>query len=105
MDGVGSMGWGDDRRMSTSKSRWAAVQIRSQELPSLVSGTKGHAASGASAFAFGSTAPAERDAKPKHSWREVDLRRALMAARGAKLRNYRVEIAPNGTISIVVTGA
>ena len=50
MDGDGSMGWGDDRRMSTSKSRWAAVQIRSQELPSLVPATKGHAASGASAL-------------------------------------------------------
>lgn len=94
------------RRMTTSKSRWAALQIRSQELPPPVSGAGGNAAaSGFSAFAFGNAAPPERAARPRHAWREIDLRRALMAARCAKLRNYRVEIAPDGTISIVVPGA
>lgn len=42
-------------------------------------------------------APAKRGA-----WRERDLRRALAVARCAKLRNYSVEIAPDGTISILV---
>ncbi|MCL6250512.1 hypothetical protein M3P36_05565 [Altererythrobacter sp. KTW20L] len=38
-------------------------------------------------------------------WREQDLRRALALARSARLRDYRVEIAPDGTISIVVGDA
>ncbi|MXO73112.1 hypothetical protein [Alteraurantiacibacter buctensis] len=39
--------------------------------------------------------------KPGH-WRERDLRRALLVARQAGLGNYRVDIAPDGTISIMV---
>lgn len=35
-------------------------------------------------------------------WRETDLRRAIGAAKRAGLRFYSVEIAPDGTISIVV---
>ena len=42
--------------------------------------------------------------KPKRGhWRERDLRRAFAVARSAGLSNYRVEIAPDGTISIVVS--
>jgi hypothetical protein len=36
------------------------------------------------------------------AWRETDLRRAIGAAKRAGLRFYSVEIAPDGTISIVV---
>lgn len=35
-------------------------------------------------------------------WREADVKRALNAAEKARLRSYRVDIAPDGTISIVV---
>jgi hypothetical protein len=35
-------------------------------------------------------------------WRETDLRRAIVAAKRAGLRFYSVDIAPDGTISIVV---
>lgn len=35
-------------------------------------------------------------------WRQSDLRRALAAAGQARLQAYRVEIAPDGTISIIV---
>lgn len=38
-------------------------------------------------------------------WRETDLRRAIAVAKKAGLRFYSVEIAPDGTISIIVGGA
>jgi hypothetical protein len=38
----------------------------------------------------------------KASWRQSDVRRAIAAAEQAGLSVYRVEIAPDGTISIVV---
>jgi hypothetical protein len=34
----------------------------------------------------------------------LDVKRAIAAAQQAQLANYRVEIAPDGTISIVVGG-
>lgn len=38
----------------------------------------------------------------KTPWRQSDVRRAIAAAEQAGLSVYRVEIAPDGTISIVV---
>ena len=38
----------------------------------------------------------------KGSWRQADVRRAIAAAAHAGLRSYRIEIAPDGTIAIVV---
>jgi hypothetical protein len=38
-------------------------------------------------------------------WREVDIKRAIGAAEKMRLRSYRVDIAPDGTISIVVGAA
>lgn len=35
-------------------------------------------------------------------WREEDLKRAIAIAEQAGLKSYRIEIAPDGTISIVV---
>jgi hypothetical protein len=35
-------------------------------------------------------------------WRQSDVKRALAAAEQAGLSSYRVEVAPDGTISIVV---
>lgn len=37
-------------------------------------------------------------------WRQSDVRRAITAAEKAGLHDYRVEIAPDGTIAIVVGG-
>lgn len=37
-------------------------------------------------------------------WRDADLQRAIRAAEEAGLADYRVEIAPDGTITIVVGG-
>lgn len=41
---------------------------------------------------------------PAGHWREDDLKRAIAAAEQAGLSAYRVEIAPDGTIAIVVGG-
>lgn len=46
--------------------------------------------------------PSPIDARRRAAWRQKDLERALGAAREAELSSYRVEIAPDGTISIVV---
>lgn len=42
-------------------------------------------------------------AEPGH-WREADVLRAIAAAEKAGLAGYRIEIATDGTIAIVVTG-
>jgi hypothetical protein len=42
--------------------------------------------------------------QPGGCWREADLKRAIAVAEKAGLRAYRVEIAPDGTISIIVGG-
>jgi len=39
------------------------------------------------------------------AWDEADVRRAVAAAEQAGLEDYRIEIAPDGTIAIVVGGA
>jgi hypothetical protein len=49
------------------------------------------------------TSPTSHDKKDgKASWRELDVQRAISAAEKAGLNLYRVELAPDGTISIVV---
>jgi hypothetical protein len=47
--------------------------------------------------------PPEDAARPGGRWRNDDLKRALRIAQDAKLPSYRVEIAPDGTISIIVS--
>jgi len=42
------------------------------------------------------------DARGKGAWRQSDVKRAVAAAEQAGLESYRVEIAPDGTISIIV---
>jgi hypothetical protein len=44
----------------------------------------------------------ENEASQKRHWRQSDIKRALAAAQQAGLPSYRVEISPDGTISIVV---
>ena len=43
-----------------------------------------------------------RPEKPAGRWRQADVKRAIVAAQSAGLAGYRIEIAPDGTISIVV---
>ena len=60
---------------------------------------------GASGFAI----QPEQGAKPvtpvRGHWRQSDVRRAIAAAEQAGLQHYRVEIAPDGTLAIVVGGS
>ena len=41
----------------------------------------------------------------KAAWRKADLKRAIGVAEEAGLKSYRIEIAPDGTITIIVDGA
>ena len=41
-------------------------------------------------------------ASNKRTWRQSDVKRALAAAQQAGLDSYRVEVTPDGTISIIV---
>lgn len=47
--------------------------------------------------------PLNNDEAPRKArWRQADVKRAIDAAKAAGLDSYRVEIAPDGTITIVV---
>jgi hypothetical protein len=46
--------------------------------------------------------PDEAESSGKKPWRQNDVKRAVAAAKQAGLQSYRVEIAPDGTISIIV---
>ncbi len=44
----------------------------------------------------------EAETRDRARWRQTDVKRALAAAEQAGLESYRVEIAPDGTIAIIV---
>jgi hypothetical protein len=46
--------------------------------------------------------PRKAAAQRSGQWRQSDVRRAINAAEKAGLASYRVEIAPDGTIAIIV---
>jgi len=46
--------------------------------------------------------PVEDPPRDRSDWRQRDAERAIKAAQQAGLTNYRVEIAPDGAVSIVV---
>jgi hypothetical protein len=52
--------------------------------------------------AAGQSMPAKTETPGKGRWRQSDVKRAIAAADQAGLQTYRVEIAPDGTISIIV---
>lgn len=90
--------------MSTGTGRIAPLQIRSQGLAGVAAHRIGSGLSAFDAYPLDQAA-ANGDGKGRRGhWRERDLRRALLVARRAGLADYRVEIATDGTISIVVTG-
>lgn len=89
--------------MVATTGRVAPLHIRSQALGNTRSPLHMAKGSGMSAFPLDVVEPASAPTR-RGAWRERDLRRALAVARCAKLRNYTVEIAPDGTISIVVRG-
>jgi hypothetical protein len=89
-------------RTSRIETQTAGFQIRAQSLR----GWKGVAL--ASALSGFGVVPGEAmmqssgDETPRKGWRQADVKRAIGAAEQAGLTNYRVEIAPDGTITIVV---
>ena len=102
--GAGDTRQGDD----TASGRTAALppfQIRSQALreigadmlppPLPCFGHAPDAAAGAADVAEGT----------RKCWQEADLTRAISAAEKAGLQSYRIEVAADGTISIVVGAA
>ena len=47
--------------------------------------------------------PSDEAGKPaRKRWRQSDLKRLIAAAEQAELASYRIEVAPDGTLSIVV---
>jgi hypothetical protein len=46
--------------------------------------------------------PLAREGSNKSRWRQSDVKRAIAAAEQAGLQAYRIEIATDGTISIIV---
>jgi hypothetical protein len=48
------------------------------------------------------TSDSAPEPRAKRSWRQSEVKRVISAAEQAGLQSYRVEIAPDGTISIVV---
>lgn len=91
-------------RVSAHKGGAAPIQIRAQVLRERPSFPPPGPMSG---FAIAphpdAPSPVKAGAR-KGNWREKDLERAIGAAKEAGLTSYRVEISPDGTISIVVGG-
>jgi len=89
-------------RTSRIEAHKAGFQIRAQSLR----GWKGLAL--ASALSGFGVVPGEAmmqssgDDTTRKGWRQADVKRAIGAAEQAGLTSYRVEIAPDGTISVVV---
>lgn len=50
----------------------------------------------------GAPPPGEVPASGRARWRQSDVKRLVAAAEQAGLQSYRVEIAPDGTLSIIV---
>lgn len=88
--------------MGTGRGRLAPVRIRSDALAAHVHKPQAGATTGLTAFSFDMCQAQAAPPRRGGVWRERDLRRALVVARLAGLRDYRIELAPDGTISIVV---
>lgn len=46
--------------------------------------------------------PGEAQASGRRHWRQSDVKRMIAAAEHAGLRSYRIELAPDGALSIIV---
>jgi hypothetical protein len=88
-------------RASTPGSGASPIQIRAQALRRRQGSAQ---ASPGTAFPLAADINALDGKNParKGSWRQADVKRAVDAAKKAGLENYRVEIAADGTISIIV---
>ena len=80
----------------------AEIQIRAQCLHGIDDSVNANAFMGTAVGRHIASATRPKAKPGKCQWRERDLQRAIAVARRSKLLNYRVELAPDGTISIVV---
>jgi len=79
------------------------IQIRAHCLQGLETPDSLDAFIGGRAMGQQMTGATRSNAGPRRrQWRDRDLQRAIAVARRSKLLNYRIELAPDGTISIVV---
>lgn len=89
------------KRASKSGRAKRPIQVRAQVLRGLP--TRGNATFGFFLPAEDPQPIAEGRSRSPHG-RQSDVRRAVAAAEEAGLQDYRIEIAPDGTIAIVVGG-
>lgn len=80
--------------------RHDAIQVRAEVLRHVTIPLG--AMSGFPLMADESASPEMDPFRTGQDWRESDLKRAIAVAEEAGLRAYRVEIAPDGTITIIV---
>lgn len=88
--------------MAAAGGRVAPIQIRAQFLKDM--GPLGPVGDTAAFIAMPDDAATAADCHKvrRGHWREKDLQRAIGAAKRSGLTDFRVEIAPDGTIAIVV---
>lgn len=103
-DGIEEVRCGIATRVSIGKGRAGPIQIHAQVLRQRQDLTpKGVPTGFAPMPDDDAAARLGNDAPPRPAgWRQADLKRAIAAAEQAGLRAYRVEVAPDGTIAIVV---
>ena len=90
-------------RTSSDGENADSVRIQSQYLRDSETGAAAGPISGFAVLPEGEPLPpivCQPDAG--QTWQDEDLKRAIDAAKAAGLRSYRVEIAPDGTISLIV---
>lgn len=87
-------------RTHKASGRKAAIQVRAEVLQDGLASAPFPGASGFVPIAEGSGALSDSGCKVQ--WRQSDIKRAIGAAEKAGLEVYRIEIVPDGTITIVV---
>lgn len=87
-------------RVSGQRERANPFQVRAQALRRLPPTDAAEAG-----MAFPPLAESDAGTERRGRWKQADLKRAIHVAEQAGLGHYRVEIAPDGTIAIVVGNA
>ena len=90
-------------RGSTPGGRGEPVQVRAQVLHDWQASADSRAVPGFALMPDDPAAPEEHGAEPSRT--QADMARAISAAKEAGLSNYRVEIGPDGMVTIVVGAA
>ena len=92
-------------RGSKPGGRGGPVQVRAQVLRDLQASADSRAIPGFALMPDDTSTPEGGAAQAQASWDQADVTRAISAAEEAGLSHYRVEIGPDGTVTIVVGAA